>query len=148
MTRLPSGRNPPLIISAGDPAGVGPEGTVKALAQSHMRNLGQIAVAGDPAHLRWTAVHLGLPTPENIEPAGDAGRVRPGQLSAYGGAAAVAAVRRAVELIQAGGYDALVTAPLNKEALQLAGFGWPRHTAMLARLTRSREVRHLAVPDA
>lgn len=147
MTRLPSGRTPRLIISAGDPAGVGPEVTVKALGQSHVRNLGQIAVAGDPALLRRTAVQLGLPAPENIEPAGDAGRVRPGQLSAYGGAAAVAAVRRAVELIQAGAYDALVTAPINKEALKLAGFEWPGHTEMLADLTGSAEVRMLLVTD-
>src|SRR5262249_26920122 len=124
---------PRLIISAGDPAGVGPEVTVKALAQSHVRNLGEVAGVGDPAHLRRTAAQLGLPTPEQIEPAGDAGHVRAGQLSGYGGAAAVAAVRRAVELIQAGGYDALVTAPINKEALKLAGFDWPGHTEMLAR---------------
>ncbi|HKA13196.1 MAG TPA: 4-hydroxythreonine-4-phosphate dehydrogenase PdxA [Candidatus Dormibacteraeota bacterium] len=138
---------PRLIISAGDPAGVGPEVTVKALAQSHVRNLGEIAVVGDPAHLRRTAAQLGLPTPEQIEPAGDAGHVRAGQLSGYGGAAAVAAVRRAVELIQAGGYDALVTAPINKEALKLAGFDWPGHTEMLADLTASEEVRMLLVTD-
>jgi len=138
---------PRLIISAGDPAGVGPEVTVKALAQSHVRNLGEIAVVGDPAHLRRTAAQLGLPTPEKIEPAGDAGHVRAGQLSGYGGAAAVAAVRRAVELIQAGGYDALVTAPINKEALKLAGFDWPGHTEMLADLTASEEVRMLLVTD-
>jgi len=138
---------PRLIISAGDPAGVGPEVTVKALAQSRVRNLGEIAVAGDPAHLRRTAAQLGLPTPGKIEPAGDAGHVRAGQLSGYGGAAAVAAVRRAVELIQAGGYDALVTAPINKEALKLAGFDWPGHTEMLAELTASEEVRMLLVTD-
>jgi len=142
MTRLPR-----LIISAGDPAGVGPEVTVKALAQPHVRNLGEIAVAGDPADLRRTAEELGLPAPAKIEPAGDAGPVRPGQLSPHGGAAAVAAVRRAVELIQAGGYDALVTAPINKEALKLAGFDWPGHTEMLADLTGTGEVRMLLVTD-
>lgn len=144
MTPLPT---PRLIISAGDPAGVGPEVTVKALAQSHVRDLGEIAVAGDPVDLRRTAGQLGLPAPEKIEPAGDAGRVRPGQLSAHGGAAAVAAVRRAVELIQAGAYDALVTAPINKEALKLAGFDWPGHTEMLADLTGTGEVRMLLVTD-
>ncbi|HKF18264.1 MAG TPA: 4-hydroxythreonine-4-phosphate dehydrogenase PdxA [Candidatus Dormibacteraeota bacterium] len=142
MTRLPS-----LIISAGDPAGVGPEVTVKALAQPHVRDLAEIAVAGDPADLHRTAEQLGLPTPETIEPAGDAGRVRSGQLSTHGGAAAVAAVRRAVELIQAGCYDALVTAPINKEALKLAGFDWPGHTEMLAELTGTGEVRMLLVTD-
>ena len=138
---------PRLIISAGDPAGVGPEVTLKALAQPEPHELAEITVAGDPADLHRTAKVLGLPLPPSIEPAGNAAGVRPGQLSAHGGAAAVAAVRRAVELIQAGAYDALVTAPINKEALKLAGFSWPGHTEMLADLTRTPEVRMLLVTD-
>ena len=138
---------PRLIISAGDPAGVGPEVTLKALAQPEPHELAEITVAGDPADLHRTAKVLGLPLPPSIEPAGNAAGVRPGQLSAHGGAAAVAAVRRAVERIQAGAYDALVTAPINKEALKLAGFSWPGHTEMLADLTRTPEVRMLLVTD-
>jgi 4-phospho-D-threonate 3-dehydrogenase / 4-phospho-D-erythronate 3-dehydrogenase len=136
-----------LIISAGDPAGIGPEVTVKALARPEVRQAAEIAVAGDPDQLRRTAQDLGLPPPERIEAAGDASAVRPGQLSAQGGAAAVAAIERAVELIQAGEYAALVTAPINKEALKLAGFGWPGHTEMLADLAGVPEVRMLLVTE-
>jgi 4-hydroxythreonine-4-phosphate dehydrogenase len=140
-------RRPRLIVSAGDPAGVGPEVTVKALAQPGMGDLAEIGVAGDPADLRRTAELLGLPAPARIEAAGDATDVRPGQLSTLGGVAAVAAIRHAVELIQAGAYDALVTAPINKEAVKLAGFGWPGHTEMLADLTGTPDVRMLLVTD-
>ena len=138
---------PRLIVSAGDPAGIGPEVTLRALARPEVRALGDIAVAGDPAHLERTARELGLPAPERVEPAGDAGAVRPGQLSAEGGVAAVAAITRAVELIQAGAYDGLVTAPINKEAIRLAGFPWPGHTELLAELAGAADVRMLLVTD-
>jgi 4-phospho-D-threonate 3-dehydrogenase / 4-phospho-D-erythronate 3-dehydrogenase len=138
-------RRPRLIVSAGDPAGIGPEVTVRALARPEVRAAAEIAVAGDPEDLRRTAERLGLPAPERVEPAGDASGAAPGRLSAAGGAAAVAAIRRAVELIQAGAYDGLVTAPINKEALRLAGFAWPGHTEMLADLTGASEVRMLLV---
>ena len=138
---------PRLVVSAGDPAGIGPEVTVRALARPEVASVADVAVAGDPAQLRRTAAELGLPAPERIEAAGSADGVRPGELSATGGAAAAAAVRHAVERIQAGAYDALVTAPINKEALRLAGHGWPGHTEMLAELTGAAEVRMLLVTE-
>jgi len=143
----PRGGRVKLIISAGDPAGIGPEVTLKALARPEVRALAEIAVAGDPAYLVQAAREFGLPAPERVEPAGDAGAVRPGELSAEGGAAAVAAVVRAVELIRAGTYDGLVTAPINKEAIRLAGFPWPGHTELLADLTGGSDVRMLLVTD-
>lgn len=137
---------PRLIVSVGDPAGIGPEVTVKALAQPEVRaQASVIAVAGDPDDLRRTADRLGLPGPERVEPAGDASRVGPGRLSAEAGAAGVSAIRRAADLIQEGMYDALVTAPINKEAIRLAGFHWPGHTEMLADLTGTRDVRMMLV---
>jgi 4-phospho-D-threonate 3-dehydrogenase / 4-phospho-D-erythronate 3-dehydrogenase len=138
---------PRLIITAGDPAGIGPEVTVRALAQPEVHEVAEIAVAGDPDDMRRTAERLGLPAPSRIEPAADARHVRLGQLSAAGGAVAVAAIKRAVELILASRYDALVTAPINKEALKLAGFGWPGHTEMLADLSGASEVRMLLLTD-
>ena len=133
---------PRLIVSAGDPAGIGPEITVRALADPSVAALGDIAVAGDPAQLRKLAEQFGVPDP-HVEPAGDASEVQPGELSAAGGRAAVAAIRHAVELIQAGRYDALVTGPINKEALRMAGFPWPGHTEMLAELAGAGDVRML-----
>src|SRR5215831_1763849 len=131
----------------GDPAGIGPEVALKALARPEVRALAYIAVSGDPDHLARTAAQLGLPAPERVEPAGDASAVRPGRLSAEGGAAAVAAIVRAVGLIRAGAYDGLVTGPINKEAIRLAGFSWPGHTELLADLAGVPEVRMLLVGE-
>ena len=135
------------MISAGDPAGIGPEVTIKALAQPAVRALAELVVTGDPAQLRRTGEALGLPPPERIEAAGDASGVVTGRLSAAGGHAAVAAVRRAVELLEAGRAAALVTGPINKEALRLAGYPWPGHTELLADLCGVPEVRMLLVTD-
>lgn len=141
------GGRPRLIVSAGDPAGVGPEVVVKALAQPELHRLADIAVAGDPENLEAIAKSLDLPTPTSIEPAGDAREVVPGQLAAAGGRAAVAAIERAVALIQDGRFDALVTGPISKEALRLAGYNWPGHTEMLADLTGASDVRMLLATD-
>jgi len=138
---------PTLVISAGDPAGIGPEVTVKALAQPEVRELADLVVAGDPAQLAAVARSLGLPVPERVEPAGDAGAVEPGRVSAAGGKAAVAAVKRAVELVRSGDASALVTGPINKEALRAAGYPWPGHTEMLADLCAVAEVRMLLVGE-
>ena len=140
-------RRPRLVISSGDPAGVGPEVTIKALALPEIRNLGEIVVTGDPELLGRTARRLGLPAPDQIEAAGDASAVRDGELSAAGGQAAFEAIRRAVALILSGSADALVTAPINKEALRLAGLAWPGHTEMLADLAGAGEVRMLLVTE-
>jgi 4-hydroxythreonine-4-phosphate dehydrogenase len=138
---------PVLALSSGDPAGIGPEVTVKALAQAEVRDLAQVIVTGDAELLRATAGRLGLEPPEWIEAAGSAAGAEPGRVSAQAGEAAVTAVKRAVELVQEGRAQALVTAPLSKEAMRLAGHPWPGHTEMLADLTGTAEVRMLLVSD-
>src|SRR5262249_40197333 len=72
-------------------------------------------------------------------PAGD--EVAPisfGTIAPEAGRFAYLAVARAVELAQTGEIDAIVTAPLNKEALNLAGYHYAGHTDMLAALTKTR----------
>lgn len=59
-------------------------------------------------------------------------------LSVDGGRFAYAAIERAVKLAEAGRIDGLVTAPLNKEALNNAGYHFAGHTDMLAHLTGAR----------
>ena len=140
-------RRPRLVISSGDPAGVGPEVTIKALARPEVRELADCVVTGDPDLLRRLAGNLKLPPPESIEPAGDAAGVEPGVLSGAGGRAAFEAIRAAVAVISAGHAEALVTAPINKEALKLAGLPWPGHTEMLAELAGVTEVRMLLVTE-
>jgi 4-hydroxythreonine-4-phosphate dehydrogenase len=64
----------------------------------------------------------------------------PGKVSAEAGHAAYETIVRAVRDAQAGGVHGIATAPINKEALALAGLPWPGHTEMLAALTNARRV--------
>ena len=144
-----------LAITMGDPAGIGPEIIVKAAARLRDRlDAGtlKLLVVGSNAALEnaRAAFAADLPIPAVDAEAGDwpnlcalqAGPegepILPGQLSADGGRFAYLAIERAVRLAQAGRVGGLVTAPLNKEALNKAGYHYPGHTEMLAELTGVR----------
>jgi 4-hydroxythreonine-4-phosphate dehydrogenase len=149
----------PLIgITMGDPAGIGPEVIVKALAGREISRLCRPLVIGACDVMERTVRSLGLrfavrridghegqigrpreiavldPLPRPL------GRVRPGAASAKAGAASVAFITKAVRLAELGCIDAMVTGPINKEAINLAGHHYPGHTEMLADLTKSKEV--------
>ncbi|HUP40012.1 MAG TPA: 4-hydroxythreonine-4-phosphate dehydrogenase PdxA, partial [Vicinamibacterales bacterium] len=64
----------------------------------------------------------------------------PGVLSAEAGRASYDTIVRAVRDAQAGGIEGIATAPINKEALALAGLPWRGHTEMLASLTNAPQV--------
>lgn len=117
---------PSILITAGDPLGVGPEITVKALKDPAVRRACCPAVIGDTAALRragWTPELCPL-FPEDVR-----GRLpgRPGP-SAAGGEASLHAVTGAWALLRSRAFDALVTAPVSKESWELAGAPAPAHT--------------------
>jgi 4-hydroxythreonine-4-phosphate dehydrogenase len=134
---------PRLVISAGDPAGIGPEIVLKALARAAPRV--PPLVAGHPGQLADTARLLGLePLPAgNIIPAGDARGIEPGVIGARSGRAAADSVRAALAAIGDGRAAALVTAPIAKSALRAAGYDWPGQTEMLAELCGARDLHVL-----
>src|SRR5262245_38306495 len=107
---------PRIGITAGDPAGIGPEIARKAMDDSRVRDV------CDP-------LFYGPQQP-----------FIPGVLSAEAGQAAYETIVRAVRDAQAGGLHAIATAPINKEALALAGLPWRGHTEMLAQLTNAGRV--------
>ena len=124
-------------ITLGDPAGIGPEIVVKALAALAPAERERIVLIGDSAALQRAdeAFGCGLVATCALEPAGSSGNPVPGGIpSAAGGAASYAAVVRAVELARSGAIDVIVTAPLSKEALHLAGRRYDGHTGLLAHL--------------
>ena len=144
-----------LAITMGDPAGIGPEIIVKAcvvlkdrIASGDLRLL----VIGSGAALDGAKAALGsaVMIPEvkaddrewpnlcylQADTEGDP--IKPGVLSADGGRFAYKAIEQGVRLTQAGRTAAIVTAPLNKEALNKAGYHFPGHTEMLAHLTGVR----------
>jgi len=75
-------------------------------------------------------------------------RFAPGVLSAEAGRAAYDIIVRAVEDVRRGTVAAIATAPVNKEALRLAGFPWTGHTDLLAHLTGARDVAMMFHSDA
>ena len=125
-------------LTMGDPAGIGPEIVLRALAALAQRPMAAgMVVIGCAATLRATAAALGMAAPAvEIEDVGPApAPVRTGVASAAGGEIAYRAVARAVDLAMAGRIAAIVTAPLAKEALAMAGRPYPGHTELLAELT-------------
>ena len=145
---------PHLAITMGDPAGVGPEIIVKACErlQPRLENGDlRLLVVGSTPSLRAAQGQLGaaIAIPEVTEAdewpalaclqAGPEGKpILPGVLSEDGGRLAYLAIERAVRLTQAGRLGGLVTAPLNKDALNQAGYHYAGHTEMLAALTGAR----------
>jgi 4-hydroxythreonine-4-phosphate dehydrogenase len=141
----------PILLTSGDPSGVGPELAAKAWA------LGERFVwLGDPRHLppgtAWRAVDEG-------EAAGEgpmavlqhpfAAPALPGKPDPANAAGVIAVIERAVRLVMQGKAAAICTAPIHKKALKDgAGFAFPGHTEFLAHLAGAdRVVMMLACPE-
>ncbi len=127
---------PPLAITMGDPAGIGPEIVVRAFAQGAAQGC---VVVGDPGVLQRAALACGLPGLEVpvLRPPGlpeGLATLPWGEVDARAGAAAARCIEHAVGLVHSGQARALVTAPIHKEALAAAGIGYPGHTEMLQAL--------------
>jgi 4-hydroxythreonine-4-phosphate dehydrogenase len=139
---------PRLAITVGDPAGIGPEVILKALARADLPPA-ELVVYGPLSVLRERAARFGLRTPESLGvPIRDVpvdGALRLGVTSPEGGRAAAGAVLQAARDALEGRVDALVTAPLNKESLAAAGHRWPGHTEMLADVAGVSDVAMLFV---
>lgn len=125
----------------GDPAGIGPEIVIKALADSSLNEICRPLIIGDAVFLQKTAGNLGKSS-AGIEihdlknlPAD----VMSGIESADTGRASAQYIETAVELWRNGEIDAIATAPISKKALSLAGYSYPGHTEFLAELTNTRE---------
>ena len=153
---------PLLAITLGDPAGIGPEVIVKALQHRAVYEQCRPLVIGDQRILaramEWVP-ELALAFDRVDEPAAgqykpglltlldlqnaDPAVIQPGQISAVAGRAAVDYVFRACDMTMAGETAAVVTAPLNKEAMNLAGFHYAGHTELLADRTGAQRVSML-----
>ena len=81
------------------------------------------------------------------EPLADPEGLRVGEVQAQAGDLAYRCIKRATELAMAGEVFAIATAPLNKEALHLAGHNFPGHTEMLAHLTQTKDYAMVLYTD-
>ncbi len=127
----------------GDPCGVGPEITVKAVNSKKVQSVANPVVVGDAGVLGAVAGRLGLrPVPENRlfhVPALGSREIRPGRPTKKSGAAMIRYIEEAVFLIQKKEAAAIVTAPINKAAAKKAGFTFPGHTEFIAHLTGTKK---------
>ncbi len=138
----------------GDAAGIGPEITLKALADENLRTICQPLIIGDLTILRKTAAGLNL----NYELAGTSDEISSdsaqiavfnlnnlkseviaGEESAAAGAASAEYIETAVRLWREKKIDAIATAPISKKAIAMGGYDYPGHTEFLAYLTGTRE---------
>ncbi|MGW8193550.1 MAG: 4-hydroxythreonine-4-phosphate dehydrogenase PdxA [Desulforhopalus sp.] len=148
---------PVLAVTMGDPAGIGPEIIVKALADNRLRDICVPVVIGDVMVMEHAVSRIvkspvqintveeprkaqGIAGTMDVYPLKGLGLAHciPGKLDAACGNGAFQAVKAAIELALAAKVDGTVTAPLNKEAMHLAGHHYDGHTEIYAKLTGTR----------
>jgi 4-hydroxythreonine-4-phosphate dehydrogenase len=141
----------PVLLTCGDPSGIGPEIAVKAWAAGE-----RFVWIGDPRHLppgtAWRAVAEGEAPGAGalaVLQQDFAGPALPGQPDPANAAGVIGAIERAVQLVMSGKASAICTAPIHKKALKDgAGFAFPGHTEFLAHLAGvERVVMMLACPE-
>jgi 4-phospho-D-threonate 3-dehydrogenase / 4-phospho-D-erythronate 3-dehydrogenase len=147
---------PRIGLTIGDPAGIGPEVTLKAASEEEVLAVCAPVIIGDAQYLsHWArvfglsrgfdCVNAGAPIPHeqntpiiynlnNIP-----GSIEMGREQVECGRAAAQFIEVASLLCLSGQLDAVVTAPINKKSLYLAGYPFPGHTEFLAQLTGTDE---------
>ena len=146
---------PRIGLTIGDPAGIGPEVTLKAAFSDDVLAVCQPVIIGDAAYLNEWAARFGLPqlSATQLAPTQSlSGELKApliydlknltspieiGIEQAAAGRAAADYIETAVRLCQSGELNAMTTAPINKMALHMAGVPFPGHTEFLAHLTNT-----------
>lgn len=153
-----------LALTSGDPAGIGPEIALKAWLEREELNTPAFYLLTDPDALQAQAAKLGLKVPVETTTPESAADVfaralpvvplkaryenEPGAPSANNAAGIIESIERAVEHVNAGRADALVTCPIAKKPLYDAGFRYPGHTEFLGHLAGGmKPVMMLAGPE-
>jgi 4-hydroxythreonine-4-phosphate dehydrogenase len=157
---------PRIALTMGDPAGVGPELCVRALAAPECRDHCELLVFGQAGVLQRAALAIGVPLPAGLAicdagaehlPEGSAivdcpnpevVNALPGQVSAACGRAGYNYIETAIKFALAGEVDAVATAPIHKEALRLSGVHHPGHTEIFTALTGARRTCMMLRSDA
>ncbi|KEA54030.1 MULTISPECIES: D-threonate 4-phosphate dehydrogenase [Mangrovibacter] len=154
-----------IAITMGDPAGIGPEIIISALAEGELSGIPAVVVGCAATLRRILALQITKPAELRIidqvsqaqfapgiinvidEPLADPQALEPGKVQKQAGDLAYRCIRKATELAMAGDVSAIATAPLNKEALHAAGHLYPGHTELLAKLTNSKDYAMVLYTD-
>jgi len=158
----PAGK-PVLGVTMGDPAGIGPEVAVKALASRRVYDICRPVIFGDAGVVRKAVEIAGVGVEvrhvAEVGQAGfergtievlevgkvDLGSVVAGKVSAAAGKAAFEAVRKVIEAALQGRVDGTVTGPINKESINRAGYEFAGHTEIYAHFTGTRDYAMMLV---
>ncbi len=158
---------PRVAITMGDPAGVGPELSLRILTAPAVRRVCVPIVFGDASVLRRVARRCKLPAPQTVMALEDWQRqkakarrptvvdfhtldgqkVQPGRISAACGRAAYEYIKMSIAAALAGQVAAVVTNPIHKESLNRAGIDFPGHTEIFQSLTGARRVCMMLAGD-
>ena len=146
---------PIVALPMGDAAGIGPEITVKALAEEQVQNLARCVVIGDQKVLKEASAFSGVDLQFNLihDPAEgvyskgvlnlidldniDLEKLKIGEIQAMTGQGAYDYIEKSVQLCLAKQADVLVTTAINKESLKLAGVPYIGHTEIIGALTKT-----------
>jgi len=143
-----------IAITMGEPGGIGPEVIAKALSKPDIRKHCIPVIIGDTDMMREAVKLSGLslrvktiddmcdlkPSADTVEVLHVRSRItKKNAPSVSSGKAVVRYVKKAVELAMRDEVSAIVTAPISKESLKLAGYAWPGHTELLAELTNTKD---------
>ena len=146
-----------IAVTMGDPAGIGPEIIIKSLVEGELSGAPVVVVGCAQTLRRIQSLNVTPPAElrviDNVtqaqfapgvinvidEPLADPAALEPGVVQAPAGDLAYRCIKRATALALSGEVKAIATAPLNKEALHMAGHHYPGHTELLAQLTNSKD---------
>ncbi|MGQ9781280.1 MAG: 4-hydroxythreonine-4-phosphate dehydrogenase PdxA [Nitrososphaeria archaeon] len=155
---------PIIAITMGDPAGSGPEISLKALRNESVSSKARFVLIGDMKVFKKASETIGahelffsqitspdqaLDSPRAINVIDldnvDLAKLVYGKPSPLGGKAAYDSIAKAVNYALSGDVHAIVTAPISKESLNLAGYNYPGHTELLASLAGAKDVKMMLV---
>jgi 4-hydroxythreonine-4-phosphate dehydrogenase len=138
----------------GEPGGIGPEVIIKAMMSSGIRDHCNPVIIGDIGVMKEAVKMAGLPLKVmpvtrisnslpgkggiGVYEVGTSGTFDKGKPSGHAGRVVVEYVKKAVELALKKEVQAVVTSPVSKESLKMAGHPWPGHTELLAELTGTK----------
>jgi 4-hydroxythreonine-4-phosphate dehydrogenase len=144
---------PVLGLTMGDPAGIGPEICLRTLRQPSVLKVCTPVLFGDAGVLKRLQKNLDYAVISSVEFAKrekvdkplvidcraiDPKNVQPGKISAECGKAGFTYIEKAIHMALAKKIDGVVTAPIHKEALHLAGVKFPGHTEIFTALTKAK----------
>lgn len=141
-----------IAITIGDPAGIGPEIVLKAAMSHKIAMLCEPIIIGDMVVLEEVVEKLTMSVELNNLKIIDIGEIKDksflrGEPTVEGGRAAMSYIKIATKLALNKEVDAIVTAPISKESLKMAGFKWHGHTEMLAELTNTKDYAMMFYSD-